>query len=63
MKGNDRRVRLNALEALARIGVKAQAAVPTLLDALKDTDPVIRYWAADTLKKIDPDAAKKAGVP
>jgi HEAT repeat protein len=39
------------------------AAVAFLLEVLKDKDDDVRRAAAEGLKKIDPDAAKKAGVP
>ena len=41
----------------------AKAAVPALIDALKDEDNIIRSRATDALKKIDPESTKKMGVP
>lgn len=40
----------------------AKSAIPPLTKALTDPDPAIRQSAANTLKKIDPDAAAKAGI-
>jgi HEAT repeat protein len=64
--------RADAMRVLADIGPKAKAAVPALLRVLKDDQVLLRVgivdkdWlrtvAADALKKIDPEAAKKAGV-
>ena len=36
---------------------------PTLLELLKDKNRDIREVAAEALKRIDREAAKKAGVP
>ena len=36
--------------------------VAALTDALKDEDEAVRNSAAQWLKKIEPEAAKKAGV-
>jgi hypothetical protein len=40
----------------------ARSAIGPLTEALKDADPLVRESAAETLKKIDPDAAVKAGI-
>lgn len=40
----------------------AHSAVGPLTELLKEADPVLRESAAETLKKIDPEAAAKAGV-
>jgi HEAT repeat protein len=54
-----------AADALGRLG-KADAVDPAivaaLVRALKDTDSQVRRAAAEALKKVDPEAAKKAGV-
>ena len=42
--------------------LEGKAAVAALTDALKDEDEGVRTSAAQWLKKIDPEAAKKAGV-
>jgi hypothetical protein len=41
---------------------EAKAAVPALMQAMKDADPDVRQAAGTTLKKIDPEAAAKAGI-
>jgi len=48
------------INTLALIGPGARAAVPALMKALrrKDLAPIV----ADALKKIDPEAAAKAGI-
>ena len=56
-----RDVRTKAAEALGRIGPEAKAIVSDLLPLLKD--PSVGYLAGDALRKIDPEEAKKAGVP
>ena len=40
----------------------AKAAVPSLMDALKDAEPGVRLSAGQTLRIIDPEAAMKGGV-
>ncbi len=40
----------------------AKSAIPPLTKALSDSDPAMKQSAANTLKKIDPDAAATAGV-
>lgn len=40
----------------------AKAAVPSLIEALKDAEPNVKLSAGETLRKIDPEAAVKAGV-
>src|SRR5262249_25450076 len=50
-----------AAEALGNIGPGARAAVPQLLQALNG-DPSTGRSAGRALKKIDPEAAGKAGV-
>ncbi len=66
-EGDNRMVRLSvrvfALGHLGRMGSAAEPAVPTLKLALNDDDPFIRAVAADSLKKIDPEAAAQAGAP
>jgi HEAT repeat protein len=59
----DERVAAAAARSLGQIGPAAKAAVSALIDALKDEDKDVRTAAAEALKKIDPEAARKAGVP
>ncbi|MFL5241281.1 MAG: HEAT repeat domain-containing protein [Gemmataceae bacterium] len=47
---------------LGRIGMEGKAAVAALTGALKDDDEQVRNGATQWLKKIDPEAAKAAGV-
>ena len=44
------------------VGPTAEEAVPALLEALTDESRELRESAAEALQKIDPNAAKKAGV-
>jgi hypothetical protein len=62
LKDKDERVRQGAATSLGRMGEAARAAVPALIDILKDEDKDVRSQAAGALKKIDPEAARKAGV-
>ena len=52
-----------AINALGEIGPQAKDAVPALIEQLKDDNEQRRTSAGFALEKIDPDAAKKAGVP
>lgn len=47
---------------LGRFEHAAQAAVPSLLKALQDSDMVVREAATNALRHIDPEAAAKAGI-
>lgn len=52
-----------AAGALGRLGPRARTAVPALLRASKDaSSDFYRQCLAEALKKIDPDAAAKAGM-
>ena len=46
---------------LGGIGSGAKAAIPALMESLKDADEVVRYFAAGALGGIGPEA--KAAVP
>ncbi len=56
--------RSQAAYGLGRIGPDARPAVPTLLKvyAEEGASPGLRREAAEALKSIDPEAAKKAGI-
>jgi HEAT repeat protein len=58
--GNDTLLRAKVLDALGQFGSQARAAIPMVLEALKDQN--VSYNAAIAFKKIDPEAAAKAGV-
>jgi HEAT repeat protein len=51
-----------ALYCLSEFGADAKTAVPSVLKLLDDSYPYLRQAATNALKKIDPDAAAKAGV-
>ena len=51
-----------AAQALGRIGPPARAARPILTELTRAGDFVLRSTAADALQKIDPEAAREAGV-
>ena len=59
---DDEQHRLDALAALGGIGPPARSSVPALLRIWKEDDESERWYAAQALKRIDPEAAKKAGV-
>jgi HEAT repeat protein len=54
--------RITAVNALASYGPDAKAAVPQLMELLKNENVSIAAEAATSLKAIDPEAAVKAGV-
>jgi hypothetical protein len=62
MQGADSDVWLAVLDHLASWGRKARVFAPVAQSALANRDEAVRKAAATTLKKIDPDAATKAGV-
>jgi HEAT repeat protein len=62
LQDRDSRVRRLSGLTLARIGPDARLAVPALIAAMKDADAGVRAAVALALKKIDAQAAKKAGV-
>jgi HEAT repeat protein len=55
--------RAQAALVLGEIGPDAKDAVPALRDALKDRNRGVRVAAAEALRKVDAEAAAKAGVP
>ncbi len=63
LKQDDPEVRIEAAEALARIGPSAEAAVPELRSRLSvEKTDAVRQKLQEALKKIDPVAAAKAGI-
>jgi HEAT repeat protein len=47
---------------IATLGRDDKIVIPALVEALKDVDPLVRANAGESLKKLDPEAAIKAGV-
>jgi HEAT repeat protein len=62
LRGKSRIARWAAAEVLAGMGREARGAAPALMEALRDEDETLQGLAAEALKKIDPQAAAKAGV-
>ncbi len=62
LKDNDTLKRTAVISALGRLGPQARAAVPALVEVYKK-DSTTSFAAGVVLKGIDPEAAKKAGVP
>jgi HEAT repeat protein len=63
LKDPDASVRLGTADALGLLGPDAKSAVPALLEVWRsDPDRTVSPFAAFALKKIDPEAAAKAGV-
>jgi HEAT repeat protein len=60
LRDDDDNARVNALEASGMMGPAAKSAGPALLDALKD-GKVKRESVESILKRIDPEAANRAG--
>jgi hypothetical protein len=55
--------RLIAAQGLEGIGRKARAAVPRLVDALRDKNPAVRGAVEQALYQIDFEAGRRAGIP
>ena len=55
-------IRIEVAIALGELGKDAQPAVPALTALLRDTNRVIRTFATNAMRRIDPNAAAKAGV-
>lgn len=55
--------RHGALTNLQALGPDAKEAVPNIIPLLKDREVLVREAAANALRSIDSEAAKKAGVP
>jgi HEAT repeat protein len=63
-KTGDSLQRVEAIDQLGRLGVKAQLAVPDLIVLLDDADDGVRRTAADALERIGPSAkADAACIP
>jgi HEAT repeat protein len=62
LSDSDALARANAADGLGNFGTAAKSAVPALVQSLNDTDRIAREHAEWALKKIDPEAAAKAGV-
>lgn len=62
LKHKQVRARIRAAELLGEIGAAAKASVPALVEAIRDENPAVRQAAALALKKVDPEAAAKAGI-
>jgi len=62
LSDSDALARANAADGLRNFGTAATSAVPALVQSLNDTDSIARERAEWALKKIDPEAAAKAGV-
>ena len=58
MSDTDPRIRVQAIQALGRMGPPAAPAVPHLIAALNDPDVYVRRNAAHTLGEIGPEAAE-----
>ena len=58
----DWRTRFFTAHSLGEFGSAAKAAVPALVDLLHDEHEAVRQHAAEALKRIDPEAATRAGV-
>ena len=62
LRDPDEEVRLFAAEALGEFGPRAAAALPTLLQVSHDSDNRVYRAIFTSVKRIDPEAAQRAGV-
>jgi HEAT repeat protein len=62
LKNPDDQIAYRAPAVLGKLGNAASAAVPALIEAARGTNRLVSSAAASALKKIDPNAAKEAGV-
>ena len=63
LKDTDAGARFFSAIALRNMGPAAKAAIPALIESMTDQDRCVRETVAAALTAIDPEAAKKAGVP
>jgi hypothetical protein len=61
-KGCEEGYRFAAAEALVGVGPDAKAVVPDLIEALKDRNRSVRFYAACALAQIDPENKAAAAV-
>jgi hypothetical protein len=54
--------RIEVAIALGELGKDAQPAIPALTTLLRDTNRIIRAFATNAMRQIDPEAAAKAGI-
>ena len=62
LTNEERGIRISAAYSLLPYGSQANAAVPVLLDMLKEPDSEVQKSARAALEKIDPEAVNKANV-
>jgi HEAT repeat protein len=62
LKDPDREVRASTISSLELFGSDAKPAVSALVQSLNDQNGLVRKLAKSALKKIDPEAAAKAGL-
>jgi HEAT repeat protein len=62
LKDEDSFVRRDAARALGELGPAAKPALPGLVLALRDQHAAVRKAATEALRKIDTEAAARAGV-
>jgi HEAT repeat protein len=63
LRDKDPHQRTLAAFFLGHLGPEARGATPALVTVLKDENERVRAAAATALKRIDPEAAARAGVP
>lgn len=62
LKDRDKQVGMGSARILGQIGAEVTVAKAALVEVLQDAEEGVRSRAAQSLKKIDPETAKKAGV-
>lgn len=62
LKSKDWTSRTRSIDVLGQFGEAAKPAVPDLVRCLNDPDTAIRELATNSLRRIDPEAAAKAGI-